>query len=284
MRAKEHLKAGELDAALGSLQDEIRRQPANTKYRVFLFQLLAVLGQWERALNQLKVIGELDATALPMVHTYREALRCEMLRARVFAGKASPVVFGEPTRWLALLIEALRLSAVGDHEKALPLREEAFELAPATAGTLDGVAFEWIADADARLGPVLEAIMNGGYYWVPFERIRAIRIAPPEDLRDMVWAAAEIDWPNGGTGVALVPSRYAGSEHAADKALSLARSTIWEEPTPGVFTGLGQRILATDTGEYPLLEIRAISLATAATAATADAGANPTTEAAAGAP
>lgn len=281
MRAEEHLKAGDLEAAMGSLQGEIRRQPANAKYRVFLFQLLCVLGQWERALNQLQVIGELDATALPMVHTYREALRCEMLRARVFAGKASPVVFGEPARWLALLVEALRLSAVGDHQKAQPLRDEAFELAPATAGTLDGVPFEWIADADARLGPVLEAIMNGGYYWVPFERIRAVRIAPPEDLRDMVWAAAEIDWPNGGTAVALVPTRYAGSEGAADPSLSLSRSTVWQEPAAGVFTGLGQRILATDAGEYPMLEIREISLATAATT---DPAAVPATEPAAGAP
>ena len=280
MRAEEHLKAGELEAALASLQAEIRRQPANAKYRVFLFQLLCVLGQWERALNQLQVIGELDATALPMVHTYREALRCEMLRARVFAGKASPVVFGEPTRWLALLIEALRLAAAGDHEKAQRLRDEAFELAPATAGSLDSVAFAWIADADARLGPVLEAIMNGGYYWVPFERIRAVRIAPPEDLRDMVWAAAELDWPNGGTAVALVPTRYAGSENAAETSLRLSRSTVWQEPAAGVFTGLGQRILATDAGEYPLLEIREISLATAATAG---AGPDPATEPAAGA-
>lgn len=284
MRAEEHLKAGDLEAAMGSLQEEIRRQPANARYRVFLFQLLCVLGQWERALNQLKVIGEIDAAALPMVHTYREALRCEMLRARVFAGKASPVVFGEPTRWLALLVEALRLSARGDDEKAQPLRDEAFELAPATAGTLDGVAFEWIADADTRLGPVIEAIMNGAYYWVPFERVRAIRIAAPEDLRDMVWTATEIDWPNGGTAVALVPTRYPGSESAADTSLSLSRSTVWQEPAAGVFSGLGQRVLATDAGEYPLLEIREISLATPATAATADAAAGAATEPAAGAP
>ena len=36
-------------------------------------------------------------------------------------------------------------------------------------------AFEWIADADDRLGPVLEAIVNGRYYWVPFERVRRIQ-------------------------------------------------------------------------------------------------------------
>ena len=48
------------------------------KLRVFLFQLLCVLGQWERALTQLNVAAELDAQALAMAQMYREALQCEM--------------------------------------------------------------------------------------------------------------------------------------------------------------------------------------------------------------
>jgi type VI secretion system protein ImpE len=263
MLAEERLKAGELGAALSDLQAEIRRQPANAKYRIFLFQLLSVLGQWQRALNQLKVIGELDALALPMVHTYREAIRCEMLRERVFAGAAIPLVVGEPARWLALLIEALRLSARGDHARARPLREEAFELAPATSGAVNGTSFAWIADADTRLGPVIEAVMNGAYYWVPFDQLRAIRIAEPTDLRDLVWAAAEFDWPNGGSVVALVPVRYVGSEANADAAIRMSRKTDWLQPESNVFIGLGQRLLATDAGEYPLLEVREIALQSA---------------------
>jgi type VI secretion system protein ImpE len=144
------------------------------------------------------------------------------------------------------------------------LREEAFALAPATAGAVNGTPFEWIADADSRLGPVIEAVMNGAYYWVPFDRLRAIRIAEPVDLRDMVWAAAELDWPNGGATVALVSTRYPGSEANADASIRLARRTDWLEPEAGVFIGLGQRILATDSNEYPLLEVREIALETAA--------------------
>lgn len=260
MLAEERLKAGEIHVALSDLQAEIRRQPVNAKYRIFLFQLLSVLGQWDRALNQLKVIGELDASALPMVHTYREAIRCEMLRERVFAGAATPLVAGEPARWLALLIEAVRLTALGDHDRARPLREEALAVAPATPGAVDGTPFAWIADADTRLGPVIEAVMNGAYYWVPFDQLRAIRIAEPADLRDLVWAAAEFDWPNGGTVVALVPTRYPGSAANEDALIRLARRTDWLEPQESVFIGLGQRILATDSGEYPLLEVREITL------------------------
>mgnify|MGYP006202950973 CR=1 FL=1 len=31
--------------------------------------------------------------------TYREALRCELLRAQVFEGRKAPMVFGQPDTW-----------------------------------------------------------------------------------------------------------------------------------------------------------------------------------------
>ena len=66
MIAEELLRAGRLDDALKALQEQVRSQPSNATLRIFLFQL-AVMGQWARAQNQLKVVGELDASALPMV-------------------------------------------------------------------------------------------------------------------------------------------------------------------------------------------------------------------------
>jgi protein involved in temperature-dependent protein secretion len=105
--AEQALRDGDPAAALAQLQAEVRAKPADAKLRVFLFQLLSVLGQWERALNQLNTAATLDVDALAMAQTYREAIHCESLRARVFAGKKSPMVFGEPQQWLALLIEAM---------------------------------------------------------------------------------------------------------------------------------------------------------------------------------
>ncbi|WP_265323151.1 tetratricopeptide repeat protein, partial [Pseudomonas aeruginosa] len=80
MIAEELLRAGRLDDALKALQEQVRSQPSNATLRIFLFQLLAVMGQWTRALNQLKVVGELDASALPRVQTYSTAIECEALR------------------------------------------------------------------------------------------------------------------------------------------------------------------------------------------------------------
>lgn len=258
--AEDSLHEGQLTTSLQRLQDQVRAEPANAKLRIFLFQLLSVLGQWERALNQLNVAATLDPAALAMAQMYREALRCESLRAEVFAGKRSPMVFGEPEQWLALLIESTLLSGRGETNKARGLRESAFEAAPTSPGTLDDVAFEWIADADMRLGPVLEAIVNGRYYWIPFSRLSRIDVEEPEDLRDVVWMPAHFQFSNGGEAVGLIPARYPGSEENADGAVCLARKTVWEEVSPGVFHGLGQRLLATDGGEFPLMDVRRIEL------------------------
>src|SRR3974390_2229572 len=111
--AEQSLRGGDPAAALRDLQEQVKARPADAKLRVFLFQLLAVLGQWERALNQLNVAATLDPAALAMAQMYREAIRCEVLRTRVFEGKTAPMVFGQPSEWLALLIEALLLAGQG---------------------------------------------------------------------------------------------------------------------------------------------------------------------------
>jgi type VI secretion system protein ImpE len=258
--AEQALREGNIELALKSLQDGVRAQPANAKLRVFLFQLLCVNGQWPRALNQLEVCGELDAATIPMVTTYREALKCESLREAVFAGKTTPMVFGKPQAWVALLIEALRCDARGDSAGSVRLRDEAFEAAPATPGSVDGTPFDWIADADSRLGPVLEAVINGRYCWVPFAALAKVAIDEPTDLRDLVWSGAQLEFSNGGTSVALIPTRYPGTAEQADNALRLARRTDWLELGANQFRGLGQRVLTTSAADADLLQVREVTL------------------------
>ncbi len=258
--AERDLKSGDPVAALARLQEDVRARPADAKLRVFLFQLLCVLGQWDRALNQLKVASELDALALPMAQMYGDAVRCEAVRNLVFDGKKSPMVLGEPEQWLALLIESRLLAGRGEPGHSAELRLRAFDEAPPSSGDIDGRPFEWIADADSRLGPVMEAVINGRYYWVPFSRLTKVVLEAPEDLRDLVWMPAHLDFDNGGESLALIPTRYPGSEASDDGAIALARKTSWVELAADTFGGLGQRLLTTDSGETPILEIRTISV------------------------
>jgi type VI secretion system protein ImpE len=262
MTAQECLAAGLPDQALIELQNEIRARPEDPKLRVFLFQLHCVLGNWPKALIQLQVIAGIDPDTTLLAQIFQPVINCEALRGGVFEGKLTPLIFGEPLEWVGLLIKAAEHIVRGELAAAAELRSRAFEAAPATAGTLDGKPFAWIADADSRLGPMLELILGGKYYWVPFCRIRRIAMSAPADLRDLVWVPAQFVWSNGGEASGHIPTRYARTEGSADGALRLARKTEWQELAEQTFIGLGQRVLATDEGEYPLLQCRLIDFVT----------------------
>jgi type VI secretion system protein ImpE len=253
-------REGRLADCLQALQAEVRSASADPKKRIFLAQLLMILGQWDRALTQLNVIRELDAGALPMVTAYQSAIECELLRAQVFTGVRSPLIFGDPEPWIAALLSALSLEGAGRLAEAAAVRARALDEAPPSAGSVNGDAFSWIADADTRLGPVLEVLLNGAYYWVPVHRIKSVSIEKPTDARDLVWLPAQFTWTNEGQAMGFIPSRYPGSESGPDDAIRLGRRTDWQPVAEGVDHGLGQRLLATDQGEYGLLEVREIIL------------------------
>lgn len=258
MTPEEHLKSGDPDAALVALQDKVRANPADPKLRIFLFQLLCVLGDWKRAITQLKLSAEMDGAATMMAQTYREAIICEVYREKVFAGEKEPLIFGEPEEWLALLIEAQKTLASGKPEEAAALRARAFDAAPATSGTLNGQPFQWIADADMRLGPVLEVIVNGRYFWLPFSSIASLTMEEPSDLRDAVWTAATLALHNGGEVAALIPTRYPGTPASDDPAAKLARATSWSDVGSDTYVGMGQRLLTTDQSDTALMDIRSL--------------------------
>ena len=256
--AEAALRSGDPRAALQSLTSAVRAKPADAKLRIFMAQLLCVLGQLERAHTQLNVVAEMDAETVAMRETVGHAIRCELMRARVFKGERTPMVFGQPDEWLALLVESMLQQGQGHAALAADLATRAFDAAPATAGRLDGQAFTWIADADSRLGPVLEACINGRYYWVPFARLTKVVFEAPEDLRDIVWTPAQLFFHNGGETVALVPTRYIGSESSDDAAICMARKTVWTDAGNDRWHGLGQRVLATDAGDFDLMAVRTI--------------------------
>jgi type VI secretion system protein ImpE len=260
MEAEELLRAGRLEETQSALEQAIRSHPEDAKLRVFFFQLLALSGQWDRSLTQLKVAAQLDALNLLTAQMYEAVLNCEMFRRQVFAGEQTPLLFGRPEPWMGWLVQAGILAAQSNYDAAAELRDKALEAAPAVGGTVDGESFEWLADADSRLGPMLEAIVDGKYYWVPFQVIQTIQISDPKDLSDLVWLPAGFTWINEGQSQGFIPTRYASSEASEHDAVRLARRTEWIEKPAQTYFGLGQRMFATDVREYALLDIRRIDL------------------------
>jgi type VI secretion system protein ImpE len=258
MTAEELFKAGRLTDCLQRLQAELKEHPTDVKRRIFLFQLLSVLGDWSRAGTQLKVLAEMDSSSLLMVNIFQPILLCERIRQQVFTGKRTPLIFGEPPPWIGSLVQAVGLFGQGQASAGRELRDTAFADALALPGKINGTSFAWLADADERLGPVLELFLEGRYYWVPFERIQRVVVEAATDLRDLVWIPVQLTWTNGGQSAGHVPTRYVGTEQSGDDLSKLAKRTEWVDHS-GILIGRGQRILATDETDYPLLEVRDIA-------------------------
>lgn len=217
------------------------------------------MGNWDRAHSQLEVLASLSDEYKGWTEMLAQALVGEKLRRDVFAGQTTPLILGEPNAWIALLIQALKAQTP---VAQAGLRREAFEAASAVPVKVNGQDAPWLADADSRLGPVLEGIMEGKYYWIPLERIRRLRIEAPSDLRHLVWSPAEVTWATGGESTLLIPTRYPGSEQVSDDRVRLARLTTWEDLGDGQFRGLGQRLFTAGELDFPLLEIREVEFLT----------------------
>jgi type VI secretion system protein ImpE len=252
------LKEARLAVARDLLQNKIRASASDVRLRLSLLQLLCVLGEWDRARNQLEVLESLGDENKSWINMLGPALMGEALRREVFAGRTTPLVLGEPAGWIAQLIQALRPA---EASAQAGLRAEAFEAAPAVPAKINGEDVPWLADADSRLGPVLEAIMDGKYYWIPFDRIRRLSFAAPTDLRHLVWLPAQATWSTGGDSAIMVPTRYCGTEQDADNQLRLARKTTWDEMAEGQYRGLGQRMLTAGDRDFAILDIRSVEWA-----------------------
>lgn len=254
MKARELVREARLGEALTALQDDIRANPGDATLRVFLFQLCCVNGKLERALNQLQVAAGLDPAMEMLARIFRPVIECELLRRRVFSGGATPLIFGEPEEWMGWMVQALGMHAGGDAAGAAELRRKALGQAPANPGRVNGTPVGWLADADSRLGPMVEGIIQGKYYWVPFRRIQKLKVEKPVDLRDLVWIPTTFRLSNGGEVAGHIPVRYPGSEASGDGAIQLGRRTDFEQPIPGTYIGSGQRLWASDVDDHPLLE------------------------------
>lgn len=254
--ADDLLRSGDIDGARRVLIDVARRNPGDVPTRMFLFSLLAIAGEWDKAKAQLTALAQLSPEAQMLGVVYNQAIDAERERERVFAGEVRAIVHGgsDPQYgWAGGIAEALEFSAHDRSDEAEAARAAAFDAAPDTPGEIDGTRFDWIADADPRFGPAIEAIIGGRYGLLPFAAIERIDAEGPRDLRDIVWYPVEITLKAGPRVAALLPARYPGI--AADHNERLSRATGWNDEGEGS----GQRLWALSTDEdRGLLSVRAL--------------------------
>ncbi|MGA3023585.1 MAG: type VI secretion system accessory protein TagJ [Bryobacteraceae bacterium] len=241
MNAKELFHAGRLEDAIQSLVAELKNDPGNDRQRTFLFELLCFAGAYDRAEKQLDVLaqsGNKNADLGTLL--YRGAMAAERTRQGMFETRTFP-----------------------------PSAE-----AETVSGTLDDRHFEWISDADPRIGPKLEVFAAGAYMWIPYVHIESIEIPQPRRLRDLLWTPAVVRtgpaFADKDLGEVLLPAMCPLSAKSPDDSVRLGRSTLWEESAEGAIP-LGQKVLIVDDEEIPLLQIRHLTFATGASTDSASA-------------
>jgi type VI secretion system protein ImpE len=221
---------GRLDAAIERLGAELRSAPGDARRRAFLFELLVLAGQYDRAAKQLAVVAGAGGAAEAGAMVLRAALDAERVREHMFA--------------------------TGDVPSAA---------APGpVSGTLNGRRFAAIADADPRVGARLEVMAGGRYLWIPFAHLAAVRVEAPARLRDLKWASARV--ATGPSvrdlelGEVLLPALSPAAWRLDDPELRLGRAADWEEAPDGAFRPVGQKLLAVDDAFVPLLQVRELIL------------------------
>jgi len=226
VEAERLYKDGKLIDAIASLQEELRSDPHDVERRIFLFELLLFQGDFERARKQLDVVETADPESYIGTAYQKHILRAEEKRQEMFRTGNLP-------------------DPMDDDE--------------APGGTLNGNAFEFLADSDPRIGPRLEMIAGGQYVWMPFSELSRVTVSPPKLLRDLYWASAEIvtrDQPDDEGKEVLLPAMAALSWQHSDESVRLGRVTEWQETESGDQLPAGQKILFVDDEDIPILEVR----------------------------
>lgn len=252
-----------LSEALSRTEAEVRAKPQASEARWLLFELLCLLGQWERALKQLQTWAALSRDNESTAHVMRGLIRAEHQRMEVLAGRAEPATVIASERqvpaWVAGLGGALTLGTSGDPaaiEAADRAREAALARAPDVPGASNlQPSFAWITDSDTRLGPVCEVILAGAYRWLPFTDLKSVTKAGPERLLDLVWAQVDLGLCDGTALKAYMPMHYPVRVGDRD-ALLMARETVWSDVGRTGVLARGQKMWTSDVDDMALLDLR----------------------------
>jgi type VI secretion system protein ImpE len=219
-----------LDDAIDALSAELRDNPTDSRRRTFLFELLCFAGKYDRAEKQLDVVGRGSKEAEMGALVYHSALHAERMRQQMFESRMFPLTTPPQP----------------------------------VSGTLNGTPFDSLTDADPRIGARLEFFAAGQYTWLPFEHVEAIQMLPPKRLRDMLWAPAIVrpaqSFREMELGEVMVPAIAPLTWRHADGPVRLGRVTHWESIDDDAEAPIGQKLLLVDGEEFPILEIRELTI------------------------
>jgi type VI secretion system protein ImpE len=260
MTASDLFNAGQLQPAIDAQTQEVRAHPGDPRRRLFLFELLAFTGDWDKARRQLEALQHEEVERDAAVQMYRNILDAEQKRRRLFHEGLVPQFFAEPAEHVRLRLEALNRLREGRPAEASDWVGRAKASAPSIKGQVNGKPFEGMADTDEVFGPVLEVFAHENYCWVPLEQVQSLVLEAPTVPRHLLWAPAQLVVREGPEGKVFLPVLYPGSHEHAEDLVKLGYKTEWLTTEEGPVRGMGQHVFQVGEEEISLLDLRQLQV------------------------
>ena len=254
MVGAELLRTGRLSEAIERVAEDVKAKPGDLAARTFYFELLALNGDLDRAVKQLDVLA---SSTDGMGAFYAGAIQAERERRNFFHGGPRPRVLREPP-YASAYLEAVEHHAAGKSEAAME-RLQSAESERSARALLNGGEVHELNDSHDLLGPFLELVIDNHYVWAPWDAIQSLTIPEPRYLRNTVWTPAALTLRSGDQGEVLLFSLYVDS-HVQEEDVKLGRRTIWEQSSAGYTIAYGQKVIAADDRDWPILEIRNVEV------------------------
>ncbi len=253
---KELFDQGKLKPAIEALNAEIKANPADTRRRAFLGELLCFAGEIDRADRTFDIISQQSAEAAVPVAWVRHLLRAELFRREVWRDGRLPEFIDQPPEWMKQSLQSIVLRRQGDLAGAAKAIAASEAGRPGFKGKCDDVAFDDWRDADDITAGFMEVLTaTGKYYWVPFSRIRDLSFEKPASTLDLLWRRCQIEITDGPQGEVFIPALYPDSDKSDDDAMKLGRATDWLEDGNGMVRGVGQRCFMVGEELKSIMEI-----------------------------
>ncbi|MER0403946.1 type VI secretion system accessory protein TagJ [Vibrio vulnificus] len=257
---QDHLSRSELGLAKEALIKEIKLAPKNATIRSKFIELLCIMGEFERADEQLMQSIKLFPEYLPGASQIRHLVKAAQARKDFFAGAAS-AQFIEGTEKLGeTIVQFILAQKENNHEELISVCERAEQSRQALQFEINGVRYEDVRDLDDRLGGFIELFSSAGnYFLVPMDHIHYLELKPATNMLETLWRPCEFDIQGLGEGEAHFPMTYVDSESGNQK---LGRETDWKNVLgTDHCIGQGQKMWLVGDNALALSQLERVALA-----------------------
>ncbi|MCC5853766.1 MAG: virulence protein SciE type [Alkalimonas sp.] len=253
-KVKESIVQGHLLEAKQRLESLLKDDPLSLDLRSIYVELLCVIGELDKADQQLDMMVRQHPDCLMGAVNLRQLIRAQTARQDFYQGGMTATLFGEADASFEALLSLHLALREGDLTAAQQAAEQLESLRQPAQFELNGNTVQEVRDLDDSLAGYLELLgTDGKFYLAKFSEIESLELQPAKSIIDMAWRRVNISIVDGPQGEAFLPVCYIASDSELSR---LGRETDWRQLGDHLVTGVGQKMLLVDEQALPLTQLR----------------------------